>query len=153
MPSLRSSSLLATLVLAALALAATLAACASSSTRPAAAPPPGAVHAAPSAESDGPFFEFQVEKPVRQLKGTCAPKYPEDLRAARTTGQVVAHFVVDTAGMIEAATFKVVRSSHGAFSAAVQEALPCMRFQAASIKGRRVRQVVQQPFVFDLARQ
>jgi protein TonB len=147
MLSRRSSSPLAAVV-----LAAALVACASSSTRPGAAPLPGAVLAVPSPESDGPFFEFQVEKPVRQLRGTCVPKYPEDLRAARTTGQVVAHFVVDTAGMIEPATFKVLRSSHGAFSAAVQEVVPCMRFQPASIRGRRVRQVVQQPFVFDLAR-
>ena len=83
------------------------------------------------------------------MRGTCAPKYPADLRAARTTGKVVAHFVVDSAGMPEPATFKVLQSSHGAFAAAVQEALPCMRFTPASIRGRRVRQVEQQPFVFD----
>jgi protein TonB len=147
MPSLRSSS-----PLAAVLLGAALAACASSSTRPAASSPSATVQGAPRAESDGPFFEFQVEKPARELKGTCPPKYPEDLRAAHTTGKVLVQFLVDTAGMPEPSTFKILQSSHGAFSAAVQEALPCMRFSPASIKGRRVRQLVQMPFVFDLAR-
>ena len=65
---------------------------------------------------------------------------------------MLVQFVVDTAGRVETSTFKVLRQSHNEFEAAVRGALPKMRFLPAELKGRRVRQLVQQPFVFALAR-
>jgi TonB family protein len=97
------------------------------------------------------YFEFQVTKPVRQAPGSKAPRYPVELRAAGVQGEVLAQFVVDTLGQPDVKTFKVLRSSHGLLTDAVQTALPDMRFTPAEVNGRKVRQLVQQPFVFAMA--
>lgn len=97
------------------------------------------------------YFEFQVTKPVRQAPGSKGPRYPVELRAAGVQGEVLAQFVVDTLGQPDVTTFKVLRSSHGLLADAVQTALPEMRFTAAEVNGRKVKQLVQQPFVFAIA--
>lgn len=105
--------------------------------------PPGASDA-----TDATFFDFQVEKPVAPIPGSGAPRYPEILLAAGVEGQVLAQFVVDTLGRVESGSFKVIRSDHELFSAAVQSAAPALRFLPAEVGGRKVKQLVQQPFVF-----
>jgi TonB family protein len=99
-----------------------------------------------------PYFEFQVEKQVRQIPGPGNLRYPDKLRFANIEGEVLTQFVVDQAGNVEPASFKVLKSSHELFTAAVRNALPNMRFHPAEIGGRKVRQVVQQPFTFSLSR-
>lgn len=96
------------------------------------------------------FFDFQVEKPVAPVPGTGSPRYPDILRSSSIEGEVLAQFVVDTTGRVEVSTFKVIRTSHELFSASVRQALPQMRFLAAEVGGRKVKQLVQQPFVFAL---
>lgn len=110
------------------------------------AQPPAAVNA------DLPYFDFQVEKPVAPIVGSGAPRYPAILRSAGMEGEVLAQFVVDTTGRIEIESYKVLRQSHDLFDASVRNALPEMRFTPAEVGGRKVRQLVQQPFVFQLAR-
>jgi len=102
--------------------------------------------------SDQPFFEFQVEKPVTALPGSANPRYPDILRQAGVEGEVLAQFVVDTMGRAEPRTFKVLKSSHDLFGTAVKNALPGMRFIPAEVGGRKVRQLVQQPFSFAIAK-
>lgn len=77
------------------------------------------------------------------------PLYPERLLHERTSGQVVAEFVVDTMGRVERETLGVVSSSHREFADAVMVALTRALFRPAIRNGRRVRQLVQQPFSFD----
>lgn len=101
--------------------------------------------------TQGAYFEFQVTKPVMPRSGE-RPVYPPALRDAHTEGNVLVQFVVDTMGVPEMNTFKVLRSSHEMFTEAVREVLPSMRFVPATLQGRRVRQVVQQPFIFALPR-
>ena len=98
------------------------------------------------------MFDFQVEKPVSSRSDNAAPAYPAQLRAAGVEGTVIAKFVVDTNGLAEMRTFEVVRSDHDAFTAAVREATPNLRFDPAQVGGRKVRQLVQMPFSFSLAR-
>ena len=98
------------------------------------------------------FFEFQVEKPVVPAPGGCYPRYPEELRHGGVTGEVNVQYIVGTDGRAEPETFKVLRSAHAGFTEAVREALPCMRFRPAELHGRKVRQLVQQPFSFDISR-
>jgi protein TonB len=100
--------------------------------------------------TDQTYFDFQVEKPVAPIPGTGAPRYPDILRSASVEGEVLAQFVVDTTGRVEIASFKVIRKSHDLFEAAVRSALPQMRFLPAEVGGRKVKQLVQQPFVFAL---
>lgn len=97
------------------------------------------------------YFEFQVTKPVRQAPGSKSPVYPPELKMAGTQGEVLAQFVVDTLGEPLVTSFKVLRSSHGLFTESVRTALPEMRFVPAEMNGRKVRQLVQQPFVFAIA--
>jgi periplasmic protein TonB len=101
--------------------------------------------------SEQPYFEFQVEKAVVSAGG-CSPRYPEALRAASIEGEVLAQFVVDAAGRAEPATFKVLKSAHELFTASVKDCLPGMRFLPAEVGGRKVKQLVQQPFQFVLQR-
>lgn len=110
----------------------------------------GTVRDAAAQQSTGEqtYFEFQVEKPVRQASGSAAPRYPPELKAAGVEGEVLAQFVVDTLGTPVLTTFRVLKSSHGEFTEAIKAALPGMKFVPAELRGRKVRQLVQQPFVF-----
>jgi protein TonB len=94
------------------------------------------------------YFEFQVEAPATVVPGSPAPTYPKELRAQKVEGRVLAQFIVDTTGRPVPATFKVLMSTHDAFSRAVRDALPQMRFTPAMVGDRKVRQVVQMPFTF-----
>jgi TonB family protein len=114
----------------------------------------GASSAAPGSPPPGqPYFEFQVTKPVSEAQGTGRPAYPADLKSRGITGVVTAQFVVDTSGRAEEATLKILTASHGLFADAVREALPRMLFNPAELRGTKVRQLVQQPFVFAIAGQ
>jgi hypothetical protein len=64
-------------------------------------------------------------------------------------GEVLAQFVVDTLGRVEAQTFKVLRASRDEFIAPVLASLPGLRYSPAVAGGRKVRQMVQKPFTFD----
>ena len=97
----------------------------------------------------GPYMEFQVEKPVVKIGGE-APEYPGSLKDSGVEGQVLAQFVVNESGRYEGGTLKILSSSNPAFSAAVKDALPRMRFSAAQIGGKKVQQLVQMPFQFHL---
>lgn len=78
-------------------------------------------------------------------------EYPPLLRASRSPGRVVAEFVVDTLGRVEDAHVGIVASSDPLFSAAVRESAATARFSPAMRGGRRVRQLVRQPFEFTAA--
>ncbi|MBC8089978.1 MAG: TonB family protein [Phycisphaerae bacterium] len=97
------------------------------------------------------YFEAKVERKAVSAPGSPGPKYPADLRAAGVEGRVDAQFVVDTNGRAMVSSLKVLRSSHPSFTAAIEEALPSMRFLSAEINGRKVKQLIQMPMVFDLA--
>jgi protein TonB len=103
-------------------------------------------------QQDQPYFEFQVEKPVVPMPGSAAPRYPEILKSAGVEGEVLAQFVVDTTGKADMSTFKTLKTSHELFAQAVKNALPGMRFIPAEVGGRKVKQLVQQPFGFTIAK-
>ncbi len=98
-----------------------------------------------------PFDAGQVDRPVVPLGGTRVPRYPDILRRARTEGVVVATFVVDTLGRVEPASFRTGAASHPLFEESVRSAVLAMRFRPAEAAGRRVRQLVEQRFIFTLS--
>jgi periplasmic protein TonB len=100
--------------------------------------------------TDQAYFEFQVEKTVVSAPGSCKPQFPDMLRSAGVSGQVLAQFIVGTDGRIEKGSFKVLKSDNDQFTAAVRRSLDCQRFLAAETGGRKVRMVVQQPFDFSI---
>lgn len=113
-------------------------------------PGDGVKPTAPAA--DNSYFAFQVEKPAAQAPNSASPRYPDILRQAGVEGEALVSFVVDTAGRVDVASFKVVRSTHELFAVAVRSALPRMRFLPAEIGDRKVRQLVQQPFSFAIVK-
>ena len=106
----------------------------------------------PVPQGDQPYFDFQVEKPVVMAPGTAGPAYPDMLRSAGIEGSVLAQFVVDTTGRAEMNTFKALKSDNALFETAVKNALQRMKFLPAEVGGRKVKQLVQQPFQFSLNR-
>jgi periplasmic protein TonB len=112
----------------------------------------GVVGGTAPVNTDQPYFEFQVEKQVTTAPGSPQPRYPDMLKSANVEGEVLAQFVVDTTGRADMSTFKVLKSSHELFTQSVRNVLPNMRFYAAEIGGRKVKQMVQQPFTFALTK-
>ena len=106
----------------------------------------------PVPQGDQPYFDFQVEKPVVMAPGSQGPAYPDMLRSAGIEGQVLAQFVVDTLGRADMTQFKALKSDNDLFTNAVKQALQRMRFLPAEVGGRKVKQLVQQPFQFSLNR-
>ena len=98
------------------------------------------------------YFEFQVEKQVAVQPGNPAPRYPDMLRSSNVEGEVLAQFVVDTTGRADMKEFKVLKSTHDMFTSAVKAVLPNMKFYPAEVGGRKVRQLVQMPFQFNLSK-
>lgn len=95
------------------------------------------------------YMEFQVEKAVFRTGGA-DPTYPSSLASAGIKGQVIAQFVVGENGRYEPGSLKILDASNSAFADAVKKALPGMRFSAAQIGGRKVKQLVQMPFQFQI---
>ena len=98
------------------------------------------------------YGEREVEKPVMQAPNSAAPAYPDILRQAGVEGEALVSFVVDTTGRVEIGSFKVIRTSHDLFAAAVKSALPRMRFFPAEVGSNKVRQLVQQPYSFAIVK-
>jgi protein TonB len=97
------------------------------------------------------YFGFQVEQQARLRFGQ-QPSYPAQLREARVNGEVLVQYVIDEKGEPEMQSFKVLKSSDNEFSEAVRRAVAKMTFYPAQIGGRKVKQLVQQPFTFVASR-
>jgi len=114
---------------------------------------PQASRPAPSrVNANQTFFEFQVEQPARPRPGNGTPRYPDSLRVARVEGGVLAQFVVDTTGYADMSTFKVLKSDNDLFTQTVRSALPNMAFYPAEVGHRKVKQLIQMPFQFNLSK-
>lgn len=97
------------------------------------------------------YIASQVDKPVVPKPYNAPPLYPEPLRLAGVEGTVLVRFVVDTTGRPDVTTLKVLKPTHPLFVQAVRTALPRMRFSPAELDGRKVKQLVQEPFAFRIA--
>ncbi|MEJ7813081.1 MAG: energy transducer TonB [Gemmatimonadaceae bacterium] len=75
------------------------------------------------------------------------PEHPRE-GGRKLSGEVVAQFAVDTAGLADMSTFRTVRSAHPLLAEAVRSAIPQFRFAPAVLGGRKVKQLVQQRFIF-----
>lgn len=95
------------------------------------------------------YTAAQVDEVAILARGTISPVYPDTLWRAGTSGRVVAEFILGADGSIEQGTFGIVSTTHPYFSASVRAALEGAIFRAATLAGRKVRQLVQVPFVFE----
>ena len=70
-------------------------------------------------------------RPAALIGTAPVPRFPEELRAHWSDGEVVVRFRVDERGRVDVPSMKVVKSDHDLFTAAVREALPRFRFEPA----------------------
>ena len=112
----------------------------------------GKVHRNPEGTVNDAFLADQVEKQVSLEPGSNPPRYPEALRAAGIEGRVVALFIVSDRGLVEEGSIRILHSDNPLFEDAVRSALGRIRFVPAETGGKKVRQLVQMPFVFTLSR-
>ena len=63
-------------------------------------------------------------------------------------GWVRLEFVIDTTGRVEAASIRILRSSHDAFETEARAALAGAVFRPARFSGRPVRQLTRQSIRF-----
>ena len=70
---------------------------------------------------------------------------------AGVEGQIIAVFVVDEQGRAEAESVHFLQPDNELFEREVRVTLRGMRFIPAEVGGKKVRQLVQMPFVFKLS--
>ena len=68
--------------------------------------------------------------------------------ARNIEGAVRTRYVIDTTGRADSSSLEILAATNAAFEGSVRAALPGMRFTAAQVEGRRVRQLVEQEFQF-----
>lgn len=80
-----------------------------------------------------------------------AAGYPQALRDAGVTGQVLVRFMVLPDGRVAPASLRITSATHPDFEQVVLRVLPLMHFRPARVNGRPVRVWVEQPILFSLA--
>lgn len=93
-----------------------------------------------------PLFEFQVDRPAAYVGDTTRTPRPARERFVRAREHpevLVVQFVVDTAGVAEPRSFRVLQAPSTAAADSARAALPAWRFTPAVQRGCRVPQLVQ----------
>ncbi|MBL8986749.1 MAG: TonB family protein [Gemmatimonadetes bacterium] len=93
------------------------------------------------------FTEATVDEPVAVVSQP-APEFPLLLRTAGVAGVATIEFVVDTAGLVEAGSIRVLDATHPSFGESARTAIERSRFRPATVKGLPVRQLVRQAVRF-----
>lgn len=105
-----------------------------------------------AASAQDAFTLTDVDTTAARDPESAAPAYPVFLKSRGIEGAAVVRFVVDTTGRADPASFQLIETDHPLFGAAVRDALPGMKFRPASIGARKVRQLVEQRFIFRIVR-
>lgn len=100
---------------------------------------------------DSVYSVLTLEESSVRAEGSAAPVYPSELIKAGIEGSVLTRYVIDTTGRADSTSLQILSATHPGFVRAVREALPGMRFAAASVQGQKVRQLVEQNFEFHIA--
>jgi len=91
-----------------------------------------------------------VDSAVTRYTDSAAPMYPSKLLELKVEGGAYVQFVVDTLGLADTLSFRVISATHPEFAQSVRDALPGMRFHPAILRSRKVPQLVEQPFMFKI---
>lgn len=95
------------------------------------------------------FTADQVDVPARvDSSSLMRPVYPDSLFLGGIPGRVVVEFVVTQTGDVVMDTFSPVSSTHPALTEAVRRSIKDQQYIPATKEGKRVQQLVQQPFDF-----
>ena len=102
------------------------------------------------AGNDSVFTQLEVDSIVARYPGSAAPAYPIEMLKQGVQGSVTTQYVVDTTGFADTSSLRIMRSTNPEFAEAVRAALPFMRFSAAKVGSKKVRQLVEQEFSFKI---
>lgn len=108
--------------------------------------------AEPAQQGDNAFSVLEVDSAVVYDPTSAAPEYPMHLMNQGVEGFAAVRYVVDSTGLVDTMTYRVITATHGDFAVAVRRALPNMHFRPAMQSGGKVRQLVEQTFRFRMAR-
>lgn len=99
--------------------------------------------------ADGRSFSASEVDRVAELAGRIVPpRYPDVLRRSAVDGRIVVRFIVDTSGRVEPESIVALESAHELFAAAAIASVRKLRFTPARADGRRVRMMMELPFLF-----
>jgi TonB family protein len=104
----------------------------------------------PNAVFDTIATAVDVDSMVTRFPESAAPMYPPKLLEMKIEGGAYVQFVVDTLGLADTLSFRVISATHPEFAQSVREALPGMRFHPAILRSKKVPQLVEQPFMFKI---
>lgn len=104
----------------------------------------------PNAIYDTVATAVDVDSMVTRHMDSAAPIYPASLLELKIEGGAYVQFVVDTTGLADTLSFRVISATHPEFAQSVRQALPGMRFHPAILASKKVRQLVEQPFMFKI---
>ena len=104
----------------------------------------------PNAMYDTVATAVDVDSAVTRFSDSAAPMYPAKLLELKVEGGAYVQFVVDTLGLADTLSFRVISATHPEFAQSVREALPGMRFHPAVLRSKKVPQLVEQPFMFKI---
>lgn len=99
---------------------------------------------------DTVFSVLEVDSTVERFEGSAAPAYPPELLAKGAEGTVYVQFVVDTTGLVDTTSVRILSSPDPQFEQSVRLALRDMQFRPAKRSGHKVRQLVEQHFRFTI---
>jgi TonB family protein len=104
----------------------------------------------PEMALDSVFSVLDVDSQVVRYASSAAPDYPPSLLKAGIEGAVESEFVVDTTGIVDLTSVRILFATDPAFTRSVQDALYDMRFRPAIRGSQKVRQLVHQRFTFQI---
>ena len=98
------------------------------------------------------FVEAAVDEVPERI--SCPTlEYPRELQAADIQGSVLVRFVVDTMGLVEPSSVKILSSTHEGFERPATTMIRDCRFRPGRVRGWAVRTRVQMPINFTLTAQ
>jgi TonB family protein len=100
---------------------------------------------------DNALTALEVDSAVVRDAESAAPDYPANLLARGIEGFASVRYVVDTTGLVDTLTYRVIQATAPDFAVEVRRVLPAMHFRPAIQGGRPVRQLVEQTFRFRIA--
>lgn len=86
---------------------------------------------------------YSVARPPRPRRGNPQPDFPKERQRGE---QVIAGFIVDSLGNVDASSIEIVSSTNDDFANAVVEVLPRWRFSPSTIRGCRVARAIRWEF-------
>lgn len=101
---------------------------------------------------DNAFSLVDVDSVAAIDPTSAAPEYPSALALRRVEGAATFRFVVDSTGLIDMSTVRMISATHKPFAQAVLDAMPGMKFRPARVGNHAVRLLVQQSYTFKIQR-